>query len=89
MASCRLHPLHGGFSLPWRVRVRGSGFARLEYKYCNRHMTYLTTVLLPHPEVNTHDQTMNIEMSLSIDDLKVLQEKLFDVSNKWYIIGLQ
>jgi len=52
-------------------------------------MTYLTTVLLPHPEVNTHDQTMNIEMSLSIDDLKVLQEKLFDVSNKWYIIGLQ
>ena len=28
-------------------------------------------------------------MSLSIDDLKVLQEKLFDVSNKWYNIGLQ
>ena len=28
-------------------------------------------------------------MSLSIDDLKVLQEKLFDVSNKWYDIGLQ
>ena len=28
-------------------------------------------------------------MSLSIDDLKVLHEKLFDVSNKWYNIGLQ
>ena len=28
-------------------------------------------------------------MSLSIDDLKVLQEKLFGVSQKWYNIGLQ
>ena len=28
-------------------------------------------------------------MSLSIDDLKELQERLFGVSNKWYDIGLQ
>ena len=28
-------------------------------------------------------------MSLSIDDLKVLQENLFVVSHKWYAIGLQ
>ena len=28
-------------------------------------------------------------MSLSIDDLKEVQDKLFGVSNKWYDIGLQ